>query len=92
MPSKADGELTHAIHDFVRIAVAGLSRLPADHHDLYLGVSYFENFGKRLIKSPKIYLGDSGWRATCLESLRRRSSTGRLSWAPCSKDTLPPKF
>jgi len=31
------------------------------------GAPHFENFGKRIVKSPKIYLGDSGLACYLLE-------------------------
>jgi uncharacterized protein len=52
---------------------------------------YFENLGKRLIKTPKVYWGDSGFACYFLESHRRLSFSVRLSSDNCLKDLLPRK-
>ena len=46
---------------------------------------YFENFGKRIIKSSKLYWGDRAWLAICSASHRRANWTARHFSARCLK-------
>jgi predicted AAA+ superfamily ATPase len=53
---------------------------------------YFENFGKRLIKTPKVYLETRVWRATSWASQVRRNWTAHRSSTPSSKAMSPRRF
>jgi len=52
---------------------------------------YFENLGKRLIKSPKVYVADSGLACHCWASRWKRSWRSRRFSARCSRASSHPK-
>ena len=51
-------------------------------HQILLVPPYFENFGKRLVKSPKLYFGDTGLAAHLLGIENERQLEKSTFWGP----------
>jgi hypothetical protein len=51
-------------------------------HQILLVPPYFENFGKRLVKSPKLYFGDTGLAAHLLGLENERQLEKSTFWGP----------